>query len=106
MPDRSTSGLLRRGRLNETMSKGHKSANLRIRMQGLRRDILKLLVRGSQSAACPECQSEKLEQQISMFAVSSDATRQANIKGAGKRNLNAQRDKVVADREDADHHHH
>ena len=69
-------------------------------------EIFELLVRGSQSAACPACQSEKLEQQISTFAVSSDATRRANIKGARKRNLNAQRDKVVADREDAEHHHH
>jgi putative FmdB family regulatory protein len=41
-----------------------------------------LLVLGSSVAACPACQNQDLEQLLSGFAVSSESTRQSNIKAA------------------------
>jgi putative FmdB family regulatory protein len=64
------------------------------------------LVRGTNRAACPSCQGEDLEQLLSMFAVSSQATRQSALQSARERQKKVQRDKLVADREEAEHHHH
>ena len=61
-------------------------------------------VRGPESPVCPECQSTHLEQMISMFAVSSESTRAANLKTAREKNKKVQRDKVIAEQEAADHH--
>ncbi len=41
-----------------------------------------LLVLKNTVAACPACQSQDLEQQVSTFAVSSEAISQANVKAA------------------------
>ncbi len=67
-------------------------------------EIFEALVRGANPVACPECQSRNLEQLLSMFSVSSAATRQANIKGARRRNAKVQRDKAIADHEEIHHH--
>ncbi len=63
------------------------------------------LVRNSNSPVCPGCQSQNLEQLISMFAVSSETTRQSNLKVARKQNAKGQRDKAIADHEELHHHH-
>lgn len=44
-----------------------------------------LLVLKNTVAACPACQSQDLEQLISGFAVSSESTRQANLKAARRK---------------------
>ena len=64
------------------------------------------LVRGSNKATCPSCQGDDLEQLLSMFAVSSQATRQSALQSARERQKKAQRDKLVADREEIEHHRH
>jgi hypothetical protein len=43
---------------------------------------------------------------LSLFAVSSDATRQSNLQSARRANKKIQRDKLVAEREEIEHHHH
>ena len=53
---------------------------------------------------CPACQSEKLEQLISMFSVDSASIRQSNIASARKANSRVARDKAIADREAIEHH--
>jgi putative FmdB family regulatory protein len=53
---------------------------------------------------CPTCQSEKLEQLISMFSVDSASIRQSNITSARKANSRVARDKAIADREAIEHH--
>ncbi len=64
------------------------------------------LVRGSDRPTCPQCQGDDLEQMLSLFAVSSDATRQSNLQSARRANKKIQRDKLIADREEIEHHHH
>jgi len=54
--------------------------------------------------ACPACESHKLEQQISMFAVDSASIRQANIQSARQANKRIARDKAIADAEAIKHH--
>ena len=54
--------------------------------------------------ACPACQSQKLEQQISMFSVDSASIRQSNIQSARRANSKVARDKAIADREAIEHH--
>ena len=44
------------------------------------------LVRNGSTAACPSCKSERLQQLISSFAMSSDATRKGNVAKAHKQN--------------------
>ena len=64
------------------------------------------LVRNSIAPACPSCESADVERQISLFAVSSESTRKANLE-AGKRHQKKERiDRAVADREMIEHHHH
>ncbi|MBV8847129.1 MAG: zinc ribbon domain-containing protein [Bryobacterales bacterium] len=62
------------------------------------------LVLRNNTASCPKCNSQKLEQQISMFAVDSEATRQAHISIARKKNAKIQRDKSIAEHEQAINH--
>ena len=52
-----------------------------------------LVLPASPAAACPSCQSQDLEQMISLFAVSSAATRQTHLKAARKRAGKNQREK-------------
>lgn len=56
--------------------------------------------------ACPKCRSEDLERQLSMFAVSSDGTRDMHLKSARKQGAKIRRDKEVAEHEAIHHHHH
>ena len=63
------------------------------------------LVRTGDVPACPACQSGDLEQLLSMFAVSSESTRKSNLQSARRQNAKVQRDKTIAEREEAEHHH-
>jgi putative FmdB family regulatory protein len=65
-----------------------------------------LLVLGSTVAACPSCQSRELEQLISGFAVSSEASRQSNLKAARRKFATSSdyRDKQVAEAEEIKEH--
>ena len=65
-----------------------------------------LVVLPKSTPACPSCQSEDLERQLSMFAVSSDGTRKANLKSAKKAASKTTRDKLHAEHEAMHHHHH
>ena len=56
--------------------------------------------------ACPSCRSGDVERQISMFAVSSDGTREMHLKSARKAAAKIRRDKQVAEQEAILHHHH
>ena len=53
-----------------------------------------LILKASQTVACPSCASESVERQLSMFAVSSEGSRQANTEKAYKYNnkLNAKQE--------------
>ena len=53
-----------------------------------------LILKASQRVACPSCASESVERLLSMFAVSSDASRQATTAAAYKHNnkLNAKQE--------------
>lgn len=46
-----------------------------------------LILRQSQTFACPACASASLERLLSMFAVSSDSSRQTSEASARRRNL-------------------
>ncbi|MCY4074953.1 MAG: zinc ribbon domain-containing protein [Acidobacteria bacterium] len=56
--------------------------------------------------ACPLCRSGEVERLISMFAVSSEGTREMNLKSARKAASKIRRDKQVAEQEAILHHHH
>jgi putative FmdB family regulatory protein len=66
-------------------------------------ELFEALVLKSQPA-CPTCQSQKLEQQISSFSVDTASIRQSNISSARKANSKMARDKAIADREAILHH--
>jgi putative FmdB family regulatory protein len=55
---------------------------------------------------CPSCESRDLEQQISLFAVSSEATRQASFSVAKQKNAKVLRDKATAEEEAIRNHDH
>ena len=59
------------------------------------------LVRSSDTSApaCPSCQSQDLEQLLSMFAVSSEGTRGASLATARKDLVRSKRDEKIAERE-------
>ncbi|HEX3701989.1 MAG TPA: zinc ribbon domain-containing protein [Vicinamibacterales bacterium] len=57
------------------------------------------------SVACPACQSQELERLLSLFAVSSDATIQRNVKEARRLGQGERREKLQADIEATEHHH-
>jgi hypothetical protein len=73
-----------------------------VRGRGIR---FEALVRGGVAPVCPGCQSADLERVLSLFGVSSDATRKANLQAGKKHQAKALRDKTIADH-DAAHHHH
>jgi len=64
------------------------------------------LVRDATLPNCPSCQGQNLEQLLSMFAVSSDGTRRANLQTAKKKNAKVARDKRMAEWEYEKQHHH
>lgn len=57
-----------------------------------------LVLPQSPAAQCPSCGKADLEQKISMYAVSSSSTRQANLAGAKKRAAAVQKEKKVEER--------
>jgi len=63
-----------------------------------------LVLRNSAAPACPRCQGQNLEQQISMFAVDSESTRQSNLAAGRRQYAKVQRDKAVADAEAIKNH--
>ena len=65
-----------------------------------------LLVLASDRPACPECESEDLEKQLSLSAMSSDGTRKRNLAGAKERARKTAEDKAHAEHDDHHHHHH
>ena len=65
-----------------------------------------LVLPKSGPSACPSCRSGEVERLISMFAVSSDGTRDMNLKSARKAAAKTRRDKQVAEHEAIHHHHH
>jgi putative FmdB family regulatory protein len=70
------------------------------------RHTFEALVRDATVPVCPACQNPDVERLLSLFAVDSKATRQANL-AAGRRHLRKEQvDKAVADREEIEHHRH
>ena len=65
-----------------------------------------LLVLKTTVAACPACQSQELEQLISGFAVSSDASRQSNLQAARRKHASSSnyKDQKVAEAEEIKEH--
>jgi putative FmdB family regulatory protein len=63
-----------------------------------------LLLSTTPAASCPSCKKKDLKQLISMYAVSSEGTRQANLKSARKKAAVAQKEKAHADQEYMRHH--
>ena len=57
------------------------------------------------AASCPSCQSARLEQQISTFAVSSESIRESNLNGAKKKHEKVRRDYSM-DMANAEKNHH
>jgi len=69
-----------------------------------------LLVRTNDKPACPACGSENLERLLSMFAVSSEGTRDASLQKARKAGVKISKDKAIAEQErierfEREHHH-
>ena len=64
------------------------------------------LVRPGSEPACPSCHGQKLERALSLFAVDSEGTRQANLAAGRRRNKKDQVERAVAERELIEHHHH
>jgi putative FmdB family regulatory protein len=65
-----------------------------------------LLVRTGDSPACPSCLSVDLERILSMFAVSSEATRATNLDRARKAGAKERRDRKHAEIEAIENHSH
>jgi putative FmdB family regulatory protein len=65
------------------------------------------LVRGGSTLpACPECQSQDLERLLSMFAVSSETTKNQALKDGRQRGMKVKREKDHAQMEYEKHHQH
>ena len=64
------------------------------------------LVRPPEVPTCEQCHGTELERLLSMFAVSSESTRQASLSRAREANKKVQRDKAIADQEEIEHHRH
>lgn len=58
------------------------------------------------AATCPSCQSARLEQQISTFAVSSEAIRESNLSGAKRKHAKVHRDYSMDMQNMEKNHHH
>jgi putative FmdB family regulatory protein len=65
-----------------------------------------LLIRDEAEPSCPACHGNRVTRLLSTFAVSSPATRQANVRRERQSSAKTQRDKSIADNEDALKHHH
>jgi putative FmdB family regulatory protein len=62
------------------------------------------LVRGSPAPPCPECQGQNLERLLSMFAVSSETTKNHALKDGRRKSASIKRDKDHAQLEYEKHH--
>jgi putative FmdB family regulatory protein len=65
-----------------------------------------MLVLAGTVAECPSCQSRELDQLLSGFAVSSEASRQANVQAARRQHAASSnyRDQKIAEAEDIREH--
>ena len=64
------------------------------------------LVRNGELPACPSCKSADLERLLSMFAVSSEGTRQSALASARRAGSKIRRDQQHAEMEAIEHHNH
>jgi putative FmdB family regulatory protein len=64
------------------------------------------LVRKNDIPKCPACASTDLERQMSLFAVSSETTRQSSLATARRENMKVVKEKAVAQQEYEKHHAH
>jgi putative FmdB family regulatory protein len=65
-----------------------------------------LLVRTGDKPACPACQSEDLERCLSAFAVTTAGLSQSRLKEARASHGRSQKDRLIAEREEREHHQH
>jgi putative FmdB family regulatory protein len=65
-----------------------------------------LLVRQGDTPACPACHSTQLERTISAFAVTTPGVTQSRLKTARAEHGKSQKDRLIAEREERDHHQH
>ena len=70
------------------------------------REFEALVLPNSGEIACPDCKGTALERMRSLFAVSSEGTRQTHLQAARKANKKVQRDKAIAEHEEIMNHHH
>ena len=65
-----------------------------------------LILKNTPTPTCPACQSAKLEQLISLFAVDPEGTRDINARGVRAKNAaNAKEYHVEQIRHEKEHHH-
>jgi putative FmdB family regulatory protein len=65
-----------------------------------------LVRRGEMPTNCPSCDASDPERLLSLFSVNSEATRQGALASGRKQNAKLQKDKMIADREEIEHHRH
>lgn len=65
-----------------------------------------VLVRGGAAQTCPACESDQVTRKVSLFAVSSDAIREANLSGARQTAQKTAKDRSIAEQEVAARHAH
>lgn len=65
-----------------------------------------LLVRTGDTPACPACGSVELERQLSAFGVKTEAGSKAALSRAKQDQKKASKDRVIAERERMESHHH
>jgi putative FmdB family regulatory protein len=64
------------------------------------------LVRRGETPACPACQSASLERRVSQFAVTTPGVSQSRLRDARSAYKSSQKDKLIAEKEARDSHHH
>jgi putative FmdB family regulatory protein len=65
-----------------------------------------LILKNSPPPTCPACQSAKLEQLISLFAVDSEGTRESSLKGVRAKNNSVRKDYAMEQiRHEKEHRH-
>ena len=64
------------------------------------------LVRKGDTPACPACRSEDLERAISSFAVTTPGVSEARLRKARSDYGKSQKDRLIAEKEEREHHHH
>jgi len=65
-----------------------------------------LLVRRGDTPACPTCRSEDLDRALSQFAVTTPGVSQSRLKDARAAYGRSQKDRLIAEKEARDNHHH